>query len=67
VEKSKDIVVEKDEQKQSINFYLKTDVGQESSFDINYSIPNPSCKKYDFTFLKQAGIKEYNIKITNNT
>ncbi len=66
VEKSKNIVVEKDEQKQSINFYLKTDVGQESSFDINYSIPNPSCKKYDFTFLKQAGIKEYNIKIHTN-
>ncbi|MDD5769680.1 MAG: DUF4012 domain-containing protein [Candidatus Gracilibacteria bacterium] len=52
--------------KKEISFYLNTDVGSSSNFYLDYIIPNPTCKKYNYVFVKQPGIKQYGLNIINN-
>lgn len=66
IKEKKDINISEQQGKKIVSFYTQTQVWEETSFDIDYSLQNTECKNYDFIFLKQAGIKEYDIKIHTN-
>ncbi len=44
-----------------IEFYTKTPSGLKSSYSISYKLKNPKCKPYNYKFIKQPGIKKYDI------
>jgi hypothetical protein len=66
IKEKKGVDVQEKEGRKIVSFYTQTPVWEETNFDIDYSLQNPKCQNYNFTFLKQAGIKEYSIKIKTN-
>lgn len=50
--------------KKIVDFYMETSNLQTKNFNINYKLENKDCKRYDFIFYKQPGIKSYNIEVT---
>lgn len=52
--------------RKEISFYLQTPLLFESDFKINYSIPNKDCKEYDFDFIKQPWLKNYEFNYYKN-
>lgn len=44
-----------------VEFFLDTQLQETSFFTLAYTLPNPECKPYNYTFYKQAGIAKYDI------
>ncbi len=44
-------------------FFVKTKKWEISKFNLDYSLENKNCNKYDFMFYKQAWIRDYNLEI----
>jgi len=63
VEKKPNLNINKYEKATVVDFYQNTRVLETTNFNIKYKIPNRDCKKYDFKFYKQPGIRDYNIEI----
>jgi len=55
------------ERKKSVEFFIKTRPLETSSFEIKYTLENKNCEKYDFKLYKQPWLKNYEIKITQNS
>lgn len=49
------------EKYKEISFYLDTEPLFESNFEINYILQNPECVNYNYEFVKQPWIKNYNL------
>lgn len=49
------------EKYKEISFYLDTKPLFESNFEINYILQNPECVNYNYEFVKQSWIKNYNL------
>lgn len=47
-----------------VEFFKTTEKTEITNTNINYTIVNSECKKYNYNFYKQPWIKNYNIKIT---
>lgn len=43
---------------------MKTAAGSESSYLIDYELPNPNCEAYDFKLIKQPGVKKYDMNMS---
>ncbi len=48
----------------TVEFYMKTSAGSETSYLIDYEIPNLDCRPYDFKLVKQPWIKRYDIDMS---
>jgi len=44
-------------------FFLETQLQESSYYNISYFLENTDCRKYDFTFYRQAGIPSYDIQM----
>ena len=51
------------ERGRSVDFYMDTPAWIQSSFTLNYILPNPDCQTYSYSFYKQPGIPNYNLSI----
>lgn len=49
-----------------VSFFLNTDTLFDSNFKINYKIQNPECRSYNFEFVKQPWIKNYQLNINKD-
>jgi hypothetical protein len=58
-------IIEKNDYKIA-EFYLKTHRLEVQDFTINYSIPNPECKAYNYKQFKQPWINSYDMKFKYN-
>jgi len=65
IEKSKKYLIHKLDKFTMVDFFLNTRKTETTNFNINYTIINKKCKKYNYIFYKQPGIKKYNFKIKN--
>lgn len=55
------LIIQETPTKKIVSFYMTTEKTQVNTMDISYHLPNSTCQSYDFTFLKQAGIPDYDI------
>lgn len=46
-----------------VSFFLNTNILFPTEMNITYVLPNPECREYNYTFIKQPGIKEYKLNI----
>lgn len=49
-----------------VSFYMNTNILFPTDFTFSYTIPNLECKKYNYLFIKQPGIKEYKLNLIND-
>ncbi len=63
---NKNITIHEFENYKEVSFYLDTNTLFESNFHIEYTLPNPECKNYNYFFIKQPGIKNYSIDMIKN-
>ncbi len=49
-----------------VSFYLDTNTFFQSNARLEYTIPNPECKNYQYHFIKQSGVKNYTIDMIKN-
>lgn len=52
--------------RKEISFYQNTPLLFDSSFNINYTIPNTECKSYNYEFVKQPWIRWYDFIFNKN-
>lgn len=62
-EKNPQIAIKDIKDKKEISFYMDTSIWTPSEFNINYTLPNPSCRPYNYVFEKEPWIKEYKLNI----
>ncbi len=67
VEKSSNYEIMNTNNYMVVDFFHSTRKNEITEFNLNYIIPNNECKKYDFTFYKQAWIPTYDLKIEHNS
>lgn len=60
------IKISKFDNYQEVSFYINTWLLFASEFVIEYVLPNIECKNYDFNFIKQPWIKNYNLNLYKN-
>jgi len=65
VKKSKKYKIYNQKDFTMLEFFLTTRPWEIVDFNINYTIKNKVCKKYDYIFYKQAWIKDYDFIIKN--
>lgn len=64
--KNNNLVVREYPETKVLEFYMDTPRFESSYFVLNYSLPNSECRKYDFKFFKQPGIRDYNFEFVHN-
>jgi hypothetical protein len=52
--------------RKEISFYLTTPLLVDKNFQIDYTISNPDCKKYEYEFVKQPGLRGYDFILYKN-
>jgi len=65
IKKSNKYSIHKLDKFNMVDFFLNTRKTETTSFNINYTVVNKKCRKYNYTFYKQPWIKNYNFKIKN--
>ena len=55
------LTVEDFEKYKSLNFYLKTSPKEVKSYQLKYTLKNPSCLKYNFALYKQPWVENYSL------
>ena len=63
---NKDVKISEKNDYKEVSFYLETKPLFESNFEINYILKNTECKNYNYEFIKQPWIKNYNLIINKN-
>jgi hypothetical protein len=49
-----------------VSFFLNTNSLFESNFSFDYNILNPECKNYNYIFIKQPWINNYDLNLTKS-
>lgn len=66
VKENKNMKIINTGENKEVSFYMNTNILFPTDFTINYTIPNSECKKYNYLFIKQPGIKEYKLNLIND-
>jgi len=59
IEKQAGMLIEKHKYFQVVSFYTRTEITQTTENTIQYTLPNKTCRPYQYILYKQPGISEY--------